>query len=102
MDYHNEQRLVKNTQNNTKTFRLYLRVEGQEKYNLAPLLPGRFHVNKLQRGSLLSCYIPRNKVFRGGPVVKNLPANSGDAGLIPGLERFHYCCGATKPMFHSY
>ena len=27
--------------------------------------------------------------FSGGPVVKNQPANAGDTGLIPGLERFH-------------
>ena len=27
--------------------------------------------------------------FPGGPVVKNPPANAGDAGLIPGLGRFH-------------
>ena len=27
--------------------------------------------------------------FLGGPVVKNLPANAGDMGLIPGLGRFH-------------
>ena len=26
--------------------------------------------------------------FPGGPVVKNLPANPGDTGLIPGLGRF--------------
>ena len=26
--------------------------------------------------------------FPGGPVVKNLPANSGDKGLIPGPGRF--------------
>ena len=26
--------------------------------------------------------------FLGGPVVKNLPANAGDTGLILGLERF--------------
>ena len=25
----------------------------------------------------------------GGPVVKNLPANEGDTGLIPDPERFH-------------
>ena len=25
----------------------------------------------------------------GGPVVKNLPANAGDMGLIPSLERSH-------------
>ena len=25
--------------------------------------------------------------FTGGSVVKNLPANAGDMGLIPGLER---------------
>ena len=27
--------------------------------------------------------------FPGGPVVKNLPARSGDTGSIPGLGRFH-------------
>ena len=27
--------------------------------------------------------------FSGGPVVKNLPANAGDTGLIPGPERSH-------------
>ena len=26
--------------------------------------------------------------FTGGPVVKTLPANAGDTGLIPGLGRF--------------
>ena len=47
--------------------------------------------------------------FRGGSVVKNLPAKAGDTrdvGLIPGLERspgggngnlLHYCC-LEKPM----
>ena len=27
--------------------------------------------------------------FSGGPVVKNLPTNAGDTGLIPGSERSH-------------
>ena len=27
--------------------------------------------------------------FSGGSVVKSLPANAGDAGLIPGPGRFH-------------
>ena len=31
----------------------------------------------------------RKKGFPGGPVVKNLPANAGDTGSIPGLGRFH-------------
>ena len=30
-----------------------------------------------------------NLDFPGGPVVKNLPTNAGDKGLIPGLGRFH-------------
>ena len=29
------------------------------------------------------------KGFPGGSVVKNLPANAGDTGLIPDLERSH-------------
>ena len=27
--------------------------------------------------------------FPGGPVVKNMPANAGDTGSIPGLRGFH-------------
>ena len=27
--------------------------------------------------------------FPGGSVVKNLPANAGDTGLIPDLGRYH-------------
>ena len=26
--------------------------------------------------------------FRGGPMVKNPPANTGDKGFLPGLKRF--------------
>ena len=33
--------------------------------------------------------------FPGGSVLKNLLANAGDAGLIPGLGRFH-SLGAAK------
>ena len=40
--------------------------------------------------------------FPGGSVVKNLPAGSEDAGLIPGPGRSHMLCGATKPMCHNY
>ena len=37
----------------------------------------------------------------GGAVVKNLPANAGDAGSIPGLEE-PTCRGAAKPVHHNY
>ena len=56
-------------------------------------------------------------VFPGSSVVKNLPANSGDAGLIPGLGRspgegngnpFQYSClghpmnrGAWRTIVHG-
>ena len=36
--------------------------------------------------------------FPGGPVVKNLPANAEDRGLIPGPIRGR----AAKPMSHNY
>ena len=32
------------------------------------------------------CYIS-GRGFSGGSVVKNLPANAGDLGLVPGLRR---------------
>ena len=36
--------------------------------------------------------------FPGGPVVKNLPANAGYKGLIPGLGRFHMPREACAPQ----
>ena len=39
--------------------------------------------------------------FPGGSVVKDLPASSGDRGLIPGLGRYHVL-GAAKPVHHNY
>ena len=36
--------------------------------------------------------------FPGGLVIKNLPVNAGDTGLIPGLGRFHM---VTKPVNHN-
>jgi hypothetical protein len=32
---------------------------------------------------------PITRDFPGGLIVKNLPANAGDIGLIPGPGRFH-------------
>ena len=39
--------------------------------------------------------------FLGGAVDRNPPANAGNTGSIPGLERFT-CCRATKPVCHNY
>ena len=39
--------------------------------------------------------------FLGGSVVKNLPANTGDAGLIPGLGRSSGE-GNGNPLQYSY
>ena len=38
--------------------------------------------------------------FLGGSVIKNLPDNAGDAGLIPGLERSSGE-GIGKPLQYS-
>ena len=38
--------------------------------------------------------------FPGGSVTKNLPANIGNRGSIPGLEDLT-CRGATKPVLHN-
>ena len=41
--------------------------------------------------------------FPGGPVVKNLPANKGDAMQVRSLvQEDHTCHRATKPTCHSY
>ena len=36
-------------------------------------------------------FVKKSKLqgYPGGPVVKNLPGNAGDTGLMPGLGRFH-------------
>ena len=39
--------------------------------------------------------------FPGGTVVKNLPANAGDMGSVPGLED-PTGCRVARPMHHSY
>ena len=39
--------------------------------------------------------------FPGSPVVKNLPANTADTGLIPGPGRFHRG-QATRPVCRNY
>ena len=45
---------------------------------------------------------PRER-FPGGSVIKSLPANAGDAGSIPGLERSHMSQNTcTKPMHHKH
>ena len=50
------------------------------------------------------------KDFPGGPVVKNLPCNAEDAGLIPGLgtkiphaaEQLSLQATATEPTHYTY
>ena len=44
-------------------------------------------------GTLIKHYL---RDFPGGPVVKNLPANAGDVGLIPSPGRLH------MPWGHNY
>ena len=39
--------------------------------------------------------------FPGGAVNKNLPANAGNMGSVPGLGGFQ-CCRAAKPVCHNY
>ena len=39
--------------------------------------------------SATSYQYERDMDFPGGPVVKHVPANAGDTGLIPGLGRSH-------------
>ena len=41
------------------------------------------------QGSMFVTLMIFNGNFPGGLVAKNLPANEGDTGLIPGLGRYH-------------
>ena len=43
-----------------------------------------------------------SRVFPGGSVVKNLPANAGGMGSIPGQGRSYLSCATTiKPVLSS-
>ena len=44
--------------------------------------------------------LKKNVGFLGGSVVKNLPANAGDTGSIPGPGRSHISW--SKPVHHNY
>ena len=65
---------------------------------LHPAMSQPGHIFPLKMSSLLD--------FPGGPVVKTLPCNTGDMGLIPdqgteiprAVEQLRPCTTATKPM----
>ena len=44
----------------------------------------------------------QEKNFPGGPVVTNLPANTGDMGLILIQGKDPTCHRATEPVCHNY
>ena len=45
------------------------------------------------KGRFTTKDLPHKEGFPGSSVVKNLPANTGDMGSIPGLERSHMLWG---------
>ena len=51
------------------------------------------------------CFLKRKEGgFPGGPLVKSLPANAGDTGLVPGSERSHMqlsSCATTTCLHFS-
>ena len=69
-------------------FRFHIRVIIQHLsfYDWLSIMSSRFIY--VITDSKLFFFLWLNKGFPGGSVVKNLPANMGDMGLIPGLGRF--------------
>ena len=71
-------------------------LHSHENWTMWPLLIGcsaaisKLWVSGNQLGLSLRMPIPG---FSGGLVIKNLPANAGDTGSIPGLGRFHMLQG---------
>ena len=62
----------------------------QELYNLLPSLPQLWAQSWLKHSIPQKLFLKAQAWgFPGGSVVKNLPANAGDTGLIPGLGRSH-------------
>ena len=67
-----------------------------EKQRLDRQLPGvGWEMNKGGQKIQISRHFPRGKVDRSPP------ADAGDTGWIPGLERFP-SYGTTKPVGHNY
>ena len=67
------------------------------------VFPGRMVVNEGGSFTEVTTVMPFKNMsldFPGGPLVKNLPANAGNMGLIPGREDSTYP-GVTKPMHHN-
>ena len=56
----------------------------------------------LPRPSNINMLILLWEDFPAGPVVKNLSANAGDMGLIPGQGTDPLCLGAAGPVCHNY
>ena len=53
-------------------------------------------------GKVFKCYLRRGfQDFPGGAMDRNLPANAGDMGSIPGPGRFHMLW-RIKPMHQNY
>ena len=62
----------------------------QELYNLLPSLPQLWAQSWLKHSIPQKLFLKAQaRGFPGGSVVKNLPANAGDTGLIPGQGRSH-------------
>ena len=67
------------------------------------VFPGRMVVNEGRSFTEVTTVMPFKNMsldFPGGPLAKNLPANAGNMGLIPGREDSTYP-GVTKPMHHN-
>ena len=65
-------------------------------------IAGRFFTKTLGKPSTHSnLFNKKLSDFPGGPVDRNLPANAGDPGSIPGPGRFHMPW-ATKPLSPNY
>ena len=60
-----------------------------------------WHPNIEQSGNSQVFKMNFSKGFPSGSVVKNLPANAGDMGSIPGLRRPHMS-RSNKPACHDY
>ena len=76
-----------------RCFNLWATREACQKKNAGPQVQLEFQINNsflwmnMPRGILGTSYT-NSLGFPGGSVVKNLPANAGDAGSIPGSRRF--------------
>ena len=71
-------------------------------FSSSPFSPLSMSSHNSLEGKVFCTYRDKLGDFPGGAVNRNLPANAGDMGSIPGSGKSPTYHEATKPVNHNY